>query len=75
MVLLQLEDIEQCRMLAMWTTDSGLLCELARGVLLVLRMDAAPFLARGLLGVEELTNTVLMAMMGATNLQGFVLAT
>jgi hypothetical protein len=74
-VVLQLGAIDQCRMLVAWTTDSGLLCELAEGVLLVLRMDPAPFQARGFEGIEEFTNTVLMAITGASNVQWFVLAT
>jgi hypothetical protein len=61
-------------MLVAWSVGSGLLCELAEGQLLVLRMDAAPFLARGAAGVEELTNTMVMAMTAANNLQGFVIA-
>jgi hypothetical protein len=73
--MLQLGALDECKLLAVWATNSGLLAELAEGCLLVLDMDAAPLLAQGFAGVEALTNTLLMAIVGADNLQGFVMAT
>jgi hypothetical protein len=70
----QPERPEQCYKLLRWCLDSGLLLRLSEGYLLVLGMDPAPFLARGPPGLEDLTNTVLLAMNGGQKLQGFVMS-
>jgi hypothetical protein len=53
--------------------SSLLLVELAEGVLLVMGMDPGPYQARGTEGMDQLTNIVIIVMMGANNLQQFMI--
>lgn len=62
-----------CCKLTDWCVSTGLVSELAAGVLGVLAMDPAPYLADGRRRLSELTRLIYMAMDIANKLAGVML--